>query len=254
MLDSSHWYDIHGDSHHTIIGKNGVERPTTLRDAKKLNLLPSVTTIFKCLAKPELDKWKQRQVLMASLTLSRREEEGDEEFCERIMDDAFKQVDDAADLGTRVHAALENHFQGMAYDPSLSSYVETVEKWVKDNQIQFLDHELRVVCPEVGFAGTTDAIIMVPPYGNRVGVLDFKTRKSRPQYAMTPWQTEPMQIAAYGYTQRATFGVNVFISTTEPGRIEDAWYEPDQMDQEFKAFRHVCKIWQHFNKYVPKFD
>ena len=39
--ESGHWYTQEGDPMYTIIGANGKERNTTLRDAKKEKLVPS---------------------------------------------------------------------------------------------------------------------------------------------------------------------------------------------------------------------
>ena len=68
--ESQHWYDRQGNPMYTVIGKNGKERNTTLRDARTMNLVPSVTTILNVAAKPALNVWLQRQVLMAALTLA----------------------------------------------------------------------------------------------------------------------------------------------------------------------------------------
>ena len=38
--ESGHWYTQEGDPMYTVIGANGKERNTTLRDAKKDNLVP----------------------------------------------------------------------------------------------------------------------------------------------------------------------------------------------------------------------
>ena len=65
--ESQHWYDRQGNPMYTVIGKNGKERNTTLRDARTMNLVPSVTTILNVAAKPALNVWLQRQVLMACL-------------------------------------------------------------------------------------------------------------------------------------------------------------------------------------------
>lgn len=246
---AGHYYDLQGNAVFEVPNKTkGGMRPTTISDCRKMGLIPSVTTFFKCLSKPELDRWKQTQVLLASMTLPRIQDESDEEWMARVMVDAFAQVDDAADLGTRVHAALENHFQGRPYDTSLKSYIDPVEAWVQDNGITFVEHEIRLVSPEWGYAGTTDALITA--IGREgVGVLDFKTRKSKPQYPMKPWSTEPIQIAAYGRIKEASFGVNLFISTTEPGRVESTWYEKDQMDRDFDAFTHIIQLWSYLNNY-----
>jgi hypothetical protein len=45
--EAGHWYDKGGNPAYTTIGKNGVERPTTLRDAKKLG---------RCLTLDEIDE------------------------------------------------------------------------------------------------------------------------------------------------------------------------------------------------------
>jgi hypothetical protein len=153
MNEGGHWYDFSGKAVFEVPNKSkGGMRPTTLRDAKALQLLPSVTTVMKVLAAPELDRWKQQQVLMASLTLPRNPSENDEVYCARIMEDAFKQVEDAADLGTDIHKALEHHFQGLPYAPEMEKYISPVKKWVAENNIKFLKHELRLVNAEVGYA------------------------------------------------------------------------------------------------------
>ena len=66
QANSGHWYSKDGSPRYTIEGKTGV-RATTLRDARKHDLVPSVTTILNLLAKPGLDNWKQEQVLLSAL-------------------------------------------------------------------------------------------------------------------------------------------------------------------------------------------
>jgi hypothetical protein len=249
LTSSGHYYDKDGNAVFSVPNKTkGGMRPTTLRDCKSLNLYPSVTTVMKVLAAPELDRWKQQQVLLASLTLPRQDMESDEDYCSRIMADAFKQVDDAADLGTRIHAVLEAYFQNFPYPEDMDEYVAPVKKWAEHNRVKFLQHELRLVSREVGYAGTTDALI---EKDGVLHVLDFKSRKTRSDYDITPWSKEPMQIAAYAKIVGAPRGVNLYISTTEPGRIGEAWYDEKTLDKEYEAFKHVVALWQHNNKYIP---
>jgi hypothetical protein len=249
IKESGHWYNKEGEACHTIESKNGKLRPTTLRDARKFNWYPSVTTLMKVLAAPELDRWKQQQVLIASLTLPRNEGETDDQYCSRIMEDAFKQVGDAADLGTAIHKALEDHFQGQAYDPAMEQYIAPVKAWAAEKKVKFLKHELRLVNHEIGYAGTTDALIEVDGI---LHILDYKSRKTKEGFDVKPWAKEPMQISAYAQIAGATRGVNLYISTTEPGRIADAWYDEETISKEWIAFKHVAAIWQHSNNYKPK--
>ncbi len=250
MKDTGHYYDKDGKAVFEVPNKSkGGMRPTTLKDCKVLGLFPSVTTIMKVLGNPELDRWKQQQVLMASLTLPRKPEESDEAYCARIMEDAFEQVSQAADLGTDIHAALEYHFQGKPYPPEMETYVSPVKEWVAKHNVKFLKHELRLVSQELGYAGTTDALIEADGI---LHVLDYKSRKTKPEYKIAPYTKEPMQIAAYANIVGAPRGVNLYISTTEPGRIGEAWYDEETISKEFDAFKLVVKLWQHINKYQPK--
>src|SRR5579872_2300957 len=67
MSTGGHWYTADGKPMHTIIGKNGKERATTLRDARKLNLFPSVTTILAVQDKPMLTQWLLNELLYATM-------------------------------------------------------------------------------------------------------------------------------------------------------------------------------------------
>ena len=60
--ESNHWYTRDGVPRYTVIGKNGKERATTLRDARTENLVPSVTTVLNVAAKPALTQWLQKQI------------------------------------------------------------------------------------------------------------------------------------------------------------------------------------------------
>ena len=81
--ESGHWYTREGEPMYTIIGANGKERNTTLRDAKKEGLVPSVTTILSMIAKPSLENWKIDQALNSALTLDREEGESFQSFTYR---------------------------------------------------------------------------------------------------------------------------------------------------------------------------
>lgn len=256
-LEGQHWYDAQANSCHTIVGKNGRERSTTIRDAKANGWLPSVSTVLSILSKPQLDNWKMRQVAMAAITKPRDPEQPlDDKYLDTIIADAFKQVGDAADLGTSIHKAIEQWGRGEAYAAELFGYVEGVKKLVEAQGIAFDAHELRLASVEHGFAGTTDAAYHIPGTPRR-GILDFKSRKSDPKYPMTPWDGQPTQIAAYhmahyGEIRDDDMGINVFISTTEPGRVEHAWYPAHQLREEWETFQHLLAVWRALKKYDPR--
>ena len=107
-VPSSHWYKLDGTPVHKLPTADGRgERPTTIRDAQRLGLYPSVTSVLGLLAKPGLEKWKLDQVALATLRTPKTAEESEDYWCSRVRNAAFEQVEEAADLGTMIHGALE---------------------------------------------------------------------------------------------------------------------------------------------------
>lgn len=255
----SHYYDAAGGSFHTIKGKNGKDRPVKISDARTLGLYPSVTTILDILSKPQLDSWKQKQVAYACLRAACIPGPNDdkEAWASLVIADAFKQVEDAADLGTNIHAAIEAHFKGQPFTAELSVYVNAVDKWVRENGIEFAAHELRLVNQDVGYAGTTDAAIRS---ARGFGICDFKTRKSVAGRPMEAYDGQATQISAYHvahYKSVPTIdshvaGLNLFISTTEPGRVEGVWHDAATLAQEWEFFVHLCACWRIRKGYDPR--
>ena len=127
MSKSQHWYDRDGNAVFEVPkAKGGGTRPTTIADARKLNLYPSVTTVLSVLAKPSLDDWKLQQVAERAYSNPPQDGEEPSSYSRRIIDGAFEQVGEAADLGTRIHAAIEAHFKGEPVPDEMQVYVRPV--------------------------------------------------------------------------------------------------------------------------------
>jgi len=106
-----HWYDKDGRPHHWVASKNGTKRATTLRDARKLNLVPSVTSILDIMAKPGLDRWKINKTIEASMSLRRGDFEDDDSLSKRILHESKREVEKASQRGIRIHDLLESFFK-----------------------------------------------------------------------------------------------------------------------------------------------
>src|SRR5262252_4924511 len=102
--ESAHWYRRDGEPLHSVLSSKGELRPTTLRDARKLGLLPSVTNVLGVIHKPELVEWKVTQAVLAALTLPRGQGEELGVFAKRVVEDAQSQVRGAAEFGKAFHA------------------------------------------------------------------------------------------------------------------------------------------------------
>ena len=257
MSKSQHWYDRDGKAVFEVPkAKGDGMRATTIADARKLNLYPSVTTVLSVLAKPSLDDWKLTQVAERAYSNPPQDGEDTATYSRRIINGAFEQVSDAADLGTRIHAGIETAFkEGIsAVSEDVYHYVKLVKQDLEFAGIKIVQHELRLVNEFDGYAGTTDAVMVL---NGKQGILDFKSRKTKPGVKIEPWETEPMQIAAYcmarfNSIQYGACGANVYISTTEPGRVEIVTYDDITIDKAWGVFKSALHVWQYLKGYRPK--
>jgi hypothetical protein len=255
QIKAGHWYAPDGRPMHRLPTADGAgERMTTIRDAKRLGLYPSVTSILNLLAKPGLETWKLNQMALATLRAPRQENEGEEYWCNRVRNAAFEQVEQAADLGTIIHGALEAAMAGNEFDPAMAVYVEPVRSWLCESGIVVLEREVRLVNTAHGFAGTADVMFR---YGeNGIGILDYKTRKTEPGKAVVAYEDQAMQLAAYAATfwgeenVGRVLAANVFISTTEPGRMEVVKHPA--LERDWQAFKMVAALWRYVKGYDPR--
>jgi len=255
QIKAGHWYQPDGTPAHRIATADGAgERVTTIRDAKRLGLFPSVTSILGILAKPGLETWKLNQVALATLRAPRQEAESDEYWCNRVRDVAFEQVEEAADLGTSIHAAVDNALNNSAYPPDLAVYVKPVVAWIASTGIRITRREEVLVNPPEGYAGRVDALFEFGEFG--LGIIDLKTRKTAAGKPVTPYEGQGMQLAAYAAAAYGTavlpkvLAANVYISTTEPGRVEVC--KRAAVDELYLDFLAACRLWRALRSYDPR--
>ena len=251
----SHWYTKTGEPMHTVLRSDGSgERATSLADARKLGLLPSVTNILGVLHKPQLETFKLTQAVRAAMASPKQESESEDYYIRRIIDQSKEQVVEAADLGTRIHAALDAALAGGEYAEDMAPYVEPAIAMLE--RAGWVTHSRESVLLNLaeGYAGRVDAL-----YNARrrtFGVLDFKTRRTTLGKLIEPYDGQGEQlaayaVAAYGRTRmpRATLA-NLYISTTEPGRVQ--LYLHDNNVQLWRQFVAACVIWRGVKGYDPR--
>lgn len=228
--------------------------PTTLRHARKLNLLPSVTTILKCVSKPGLERWKISQAVMAAMTSPRREGEDMDAFIDRVLNVDREQDEEAgraAEIGKRIHGEIEYRLRGRCFptiliDMDLDGYISPVMLHL--DTLGRCIHSEHIVVGN-GYAGKVDAVF---ESDREIMVVDFKTTKTIPK---EPYAENLLQCGAYS----GAFGqigdklikcCNIFISTTKPGEFKV--FEHEQWDDAYQAFRMLRDYWQWSNNYYPK--
>jgi len=255
VRSGGHWYHPDGTPAHRMPKANGDgDRATTKRDAKRLGLYPSVTGKLSIMAKPGLEKWKLNQVAMATQRTPQNENESDDYWCNRVRNAAFEQVEEAADLGSEIHAALELAMNDEEYDPKMRVYVEPVVAWKVETGIEIVEREIVVVNKEHGFAGTADVIFRYGKDG--IGILDYKTRKTKPGVKVKAYDNQALQLAAYGATYWGEENIgrilaaNLFISRTEPGRFDPITHK--SMAEDWEAFKLIAALWRYVKGYDPR--
>lgn len=249
--DSAHWYDRDGKPCHQVEKRDGTgPRPTTLADARKHGWLPSVTTILKVLDKPGLNTWKTEQAILAALTSPRVDGEAEDAFVQRILSkdrEHDEESQKARDLGTLVHAAIESACNGESVPAKLAQYVDPVMRVVEEfGRIVFTE---RIIVAD-DYAGCLDLGVIRDTFT----LIDFKTCKKLPDVA---WPEHRLQLAAYaaavkmpGIEMMNVETMNIYISTTEPGKISvcphDSWKDTFE-----RGFKPLINIWQWLNNYTP---
>jgi len=224
-------------------------RPTSLADARKLGLLPSVTTILRVLDKPALTAWLIEQACLAVLTSPRNPNEELDAFVERILHTERVQdqeVTIARDRGTEIHAAMEAAWANLPYDPELLPWIQSAH-----NAIAAYGKTVAVekIVVGLGYAGRVDLI----QEGNELWIWDYKSTSKLPTRGA--WPEHALQAAGYAAAlgnigdKRIRTG-NVYISTVEQGKFvvceHGDWTETYE-----EGFKPLVQVWQHLNHYKP---
>lgn len=243
--ESTHWYTRQGSPMYTVPSKkDGTPRNTTLRDARELNLVPSVTTILNVAAKPALTAWLQEQAILAALTLPRQPEEPESAWLKRVVQDSKQQGRDAADLGTEIHGAIQSYYEGhraSKFPIHVSTCTKAIEgrygaqEWIAE----------RAFAHELGFGGKAD---LYTPEGI---VIDIKTKDFDDASKVTAYDEHMMQLAAY----RVGLGVptarcaNVFTSRNNPDLVVVKEWAEDDLQRGWEMFLSLLKFWQLKNQH-----
>ena len=235
--ESTHWYTTDGIPAYETRGKNGLMRPTTLRDARTSNLVPSVTTILRCAASPGLENWKLEQMLMAALTLPKLAGEPEQEFLKRVRADSKEHARMAAERGTDVHASIEGFYggKGLGKYPQHTDAVKTAlearygaRTWIPEKSF----------ASEYGFGGKVDLCC-------EAAIIDVKTKEFGPDDLPKGFDEHMMQLSAYrvglGFPNARC--ANLFVSVSNPGLVHLVEWSEEDLVKGWKMFSGLLNYW-----------
>jgi len=236
------WYTKEGTPAYTTIGKTG-ERATTLRDARKEGLLPSVTTIINLMSKPALSSWLQQQVLLAALTLPRGFKETENEWLKRVMSDSKATGREAAERGTAIHNIIQGYFEQM-YLPEKPAYLDAIDSTLKSafgdqawlSEKSFGHH--------LGYGGKCD-LMAKPINGQGSGfVVDFKTKDTDLDKVDIYFEHE-LQLAAYreGLNLPNARCAILFVNG-KTNQVKLVEIEEPQLQKSWECFQHLLRVYQ----------
>ncbi len=244
--ESGHWYDQNGFSCYTQITKSGPNkgksRNTTLRDARKLGLVPSVTGIIKVMAKPQLNRWINEQLVLLAVEMPRILGEPSPGFIMRVNNEFKKQGEERMALGTAIHDGLERGFKGSALALDDKFYYDKVIECLNEHCPDETWSAERSFASQLGYGGKVD--LSSPNW-----IIDFKTKEFTPEAKVKSfiYNDHRMQAQAYGHglcLEEFRCG-NIFISThpEHKGLVKFVEHEPDD-NRAWKTFFHLLKVWQ----------
>lgn len=247
---SEHWYSRDNRPCYEVEKKAGGMRPTTLADARKMQLVPSVTTVLGIIAKPQLETWKVRQGILAALTLPRATDEQEDAWLARVLDDSREQAKAAAEEGTRIHDQIERSYRGLSVQEDYRPHVEATRAKVAElfPHVDDWVAEQSFACSQ-GFGGKTD--LHSPSTGI---VVDFKGKDGDFTDGKKLAYDQHWQLAAYnkGLGLPPSQCANIFVSRTHPGCVAaHAWTAKD-VAEGWEVFEAACGLWRALKRFDPR--
>lgn len=228
-------------------------RATTITDAKKLGLVPGVTTIIGQLDKPNLTNWKLNELLKVVITNPCPFGGDTVQWCKKVRTLLQQETGKYATLGHKVHDALEKYYkEGDEMPVELEKICSPVTEkllekfgavtWVSE---AYLDSKL-------GYGGKCDLHIgrdVIPEYPEGV-ILDFKTKHNNFNN-VKPYPEQCQQLVAYrkglGLPNAACFNIYIDVNGDELPVLHE-WPE-DECKSSWKKFLHLLGYWKRQNNF-----
>lgn len=247
-----HWYGADTKPQHTVIGANGKERATSLADARKRLLYPSVTSVMSIQEKPALIEWLQTQLLDAAIKDPFHPQEWTADNWKKVMKARMRSVGNAAATrGTEIHNKLDLFFRGAGdYEDVDTPYLlPTIELIAKEFGMDGWKSEQSFADTKNGFAGCVDL------YNQEINIIiDFKTKDKENLKGVKQYDDHKIQLAAYQLglnMSEDTKRYNLFISTHSYSPGECLLVECKEYNRYRDFFLALNKVWQIKNNYFP---
>lgn len=245
-----HWYDSEGRACHTVIGTNGKERATTLRDARKLVLYPSVTSILAIQDKINLTRWLINELVSWCIDNPYHPHDyiNTSVYVKRAFIGMRSKGKLASERGTEIHNKLEDYYKTGRICPIDADYITpAIELIGKEFGSRDWKSETTFCNQKHGYAGSVDL------HCSDI-VIDFKTKDKTDIKDMVQYIDHKMQLAAYqeGLELKAnTRRFNLFISINPETPGKCVLRECTEYDKYIDMFKLLSNFWHLKNNLYP---
>lgn len=239
-------------------------RATTVKDARKLALVPSVTTVTGVLDKSGLLYYFYDKIVKA---VFEEPELGDHEdwdvYVDRLIKASKKESEKASKRGSYLHDLLEKYIKGDVFSLSNEDfgYIEPVLheldllKPLKDGSGEITSYwnAEKSFSNSVGYGGKVD---LYWSDGKNHIIIDFKTKNTTEKKKFYRYDEHLMQLAAYRYGLGMPDArcIDIYFSALEPGIIEVHEWSEEDLIRGFEMFRNLLGYWQLKNNYDSSYN
>jgi len=186
--------------------------------------VPGVTTVLKCIDKPELLRWYRRVGFSKADEISK----------------------EAREYGDWVHTGVEEWIHGHTYDKKLKSIVDGFARWADENVDKFICTEEAVFSDTYFYAGSID--IAATLKSGVDSIIDIKTSKG-------VWEDYFLQILAYKQCNRTlndlfnpqNTGQGIILHLADRERWEVHLVPNDEDGKLFNVFKAALVIYRWKN-------
>jgi hypothetical protein len=226
-------------------------RSATLKDAKKLDGVPSPNTIMNVFAKPGLVRWSDNLLLEAAVQVGDRWDAyksfSFEEWKADVLAAHKEAKEAAANEGTAIHAAIERALVDKTPITQVENpIIRSALCWLWDSGIEVSGIEQYFVNHDLGLGGMID---VVGAESGRPAIVDWKsttTEGKSDEYIKRFWKEKAALIAAYAMGNFGTLAVdcwNIYLSRDDPGRIVPHFFDIKQRRIGWKLFKSCYETW-----------
>ena len=239
----------------------------TIRHARKLGLLPSVSSICKTLASHQLTDWIARNAIktaaklpmqsLAGMLVGDTEEDRLDAYADFVMSKAGEFTAECADTGKLFHAAiskmLDSNLKDMPEEGPMLVACTSIAGRVASMQFQSFTSEAGLGDAELGFAGTPDVFAVQPEL-----TLIADTKTTDLEKFKEPYESWKLQLGGYYKLISKLKGTSAdtvweqWVVDRNTGEFKPITYADADMQQYALAFEHLFAVWCVVNKYNPK--